>query len=185
MVGKLSAIVLAVFVTLCVPTAWTQENSSPPDPSQAPEDGKATPPTPTWSNKRNPQDRQARQGAESATARRVFEQLPAEDKQRVKENLKRWKDMPPEERDAMRLQEQQRRQKMLHETEASIEHSGLKLDADQHQVYVLRYAQERRKIEQKLRKEMEEKRKPLLEEMSERLKAEFSASPAASPAPKP
>ena len=120
--------------------------------------------------------------------RRFFEQLSPDQKKRVAENFDRWKNMPPEERDSMRDREHLRREKMAQEIEDSIHKSGLQLDADHREVYALRYAQERRKIEEQLRKEMESKRRPMMRDMLEHLKNEFShfgatPSPSASPSP--
>jgi len=92
--------------------------------------------------------------------------------------------MTPEEKNALRDREAFRRQKILQEIDKSITESGLQLDQDTRQMYVLRYSQERRKIEEKLQKDLEEKRKPLLEDMNNRLKEEFKAMHAnASPSP--
>ena len=51
------------------------------------------------------------------------------------------------------------------EIEEAIRSTGLQLDPDRRQVFVLRYAQERRKIEEQLRSEMEQKRQTMLREM--------------------
>ena len=127
--------------------------------------------------------------------RRFFEQLSPEQRQRIRDNLERWKNMPPEERNDMREREQFRREKIAQEIEESLRKSGLQLDTDHREVYALRYAQERRKIEDQLRKEVEARRRPMMRDMLERLKTEFnhfnstptlspsSASP--SPAAKP
>lgn len=92
--------------------------------------------------------------------------------------------MTPQERNALRDREAFRRQKIFQEIDKSITESGLQLDKDAREMYMLRYTQERRKIEEKLQKELEEKRKPLLEDMNARLKAEFKAmTPKPSPSP--
>ncbi len=49
------------------------------------------------------------------------------------------------------------------------------LDPERREMFVKRYTEERKKIEETLRKETEEKRGPRLEELRDRLKAEFSA----------
>lgn len=103
----------------------------------------------------------------------------------MRENFERWKKMPPEERDAMRGREQFRREKIAQEIDESIRKSGLHLDADHREVYALRYTQERRKIEEQLRREMEAKRRPMMRDMLERLKGEFSHTTAAAPSPSP
>jgi hypothetical protein len=47
--------------------------------------------------------------------------------------------------------------------------------------FAKRYGEERRKVEEQLRKEMEEKRKPLIKEVIARLKEEFSTAPLTPP----
>jgi catalase len=118
-------------------------------------------------------------------ARRIFEKFSPEERAHFRENFQRWKDMPDQEKGAMRDREQMRREKIAKEIEDSIQKSGLQLDADRREVYALRYAQERRKIEDKLRREMETKRDALLQEVLGRLKVEFSSSSAAATSPSP
>jgi catalase len=117
-------------------------------------------------------------------ARRIFEQLTPEQKQRLRDNFERWAKLPPDERNSLRDQEQVRREKIAREMEETIKKTGLNLDADRRQVFALRYAQERRKIEEQLRKEAEAKRQIMMRDMIERLKNEFKNNPAAvSPSP--
>ena len=104
------------------------------------------------------------------------------------ENFERWKALPPEERQALMMHEKMQREKIVHEIDEAIKKTGLQLDKDRREVFALRYTQERRKIEDQLRKEMEEKRRPLLQEMLGHLVSEFNTpplSPATSPAPTP
>lgn len=117
-------------------------------------------------------------------ARRIFEKLLPDERRRFGENFQRWNQMPPDEKSALRDREQFRRERIAQEIDNSIQKSGLPLDADRREVYALRYAQERRKIEEQLRKEMDAKRTVKLAEMLNRLKVEFSvAPPAVSPSP--
>lgn len=113
--------------------------------------------------------------------RRAFERLSPEEREKFRENFERWKNLPPDERRALRDGEQFRRQKIEREIDEAIKTSGLQLDADRRQVFALRYTQERRKIEEQIHKEIEQKRKPLLDAVVARLKTEFST--ASSPAP--
>jgi dsDNA-binding SOS-regulon protein len=120
--------------------------------------------------------------------RRKFELLTPEQREKLKENISRWKKLPAEERKHLRDYEGHRKERMAKEIETAIQESGLQLSEDQREVFALRYAQERRKIEMQLRKEMEEKRKPMLQDLNQRLKNEFASQsppPAASPAPAP
>ena len=119
------------------------------------------------------------------SAQQFFDRLTPEEKARFEENFERWKVMSPEERQALILREKNRRNKAAQEIEDAIKKSGLQLDKDRREVYALRYTQERRKIEEQLRKDMEEKRKPLVSDMVERLKVEFQPTPSPSPSPAP
>jgi len=126
-------------------------------------------------------------GGDFAQARKILQDLSPEQREKFMENFQRWQNMTPEERNALRDREIVRRQKILQEIDKSIAESGLQLDKDTREMYILRYSQERRKIEEKLQKEIEERRRPMLEDMNNRLKEEFKAMPAktASPSPAP
>jgi len=89
--------------------------------------------------------------------------------------------MPPEEQELFRDRELFRREKIAQEIQDAITKSGLRLDDDQREVYALRYAQERRKIEEALRQELDQKRQAMVGDMLTRLKIEFSATPPPSP----
>ncbi len=86
--------------------------------------------------------------------------------------------MTPEEQELFRDRELFRREKIAEEIQDALNKSGLKLDDDQREVYALRYTQERRKIEEALRKEMDQKRQLMVGDMLSRLKIEFSGTPA-------
>ena len=109
--------------------------------------------------------------------RRVFEQLSTDQQKKFLENLDQWKNMPAEERDLIRDRELLRREKIAQEIQASIINSGLHLNDDQREVYALRYTQERRKIEESIHQEIEQKRQSMVGEMQARLKVEFSTNP--------
>jgi flagellar biosynthesis GTPase FlhF len=112
---------------------------------------------------------------------KFFEHLPPEQQDKFRENFQRWQNMTQQEKNALREREALRRQKMLQEVDKAIKESGLQLDPQTRQMYVIRYTQERRAIEQALQKEMEAKRRPLVQDLTNRLNAEFKAM--ASPAP--
>lgn len=172
MAGKSGQLILlAACGLLAVPTVFAQDKASP-----APDD-KGLYVTPPPLAPKNPPGR----GDLDETRRRAFERLSPEEREKFRENFQRWKNLPPEERRALRDGEQFRRQKIEREIDEALKTSGLQLDADRRQVFALRYTQERRKIEEQIRKEIEQKRKPLLEAVVARLKTEFST--ASSPAP--
>lgn len=146
-----------------------QEPSASPSPSEAPA-GPGKPP---------------RNKIDGPMARKIFESLPPDQQEKLRDNYQRWQQMSPEERKELREREQQRRQKMLKEIDEAIKQSGLQLDEQTRAAYAARYAEERRAIEEKVQREMEEKRRPLIQDLINRLKKEFqgkSAQPSASPA---
>ena len=83
--------------------------------------------------------------------------------------------MSPQEQELYRDKELFRRKQIAQEIQAAIQKSNLKLDEDQREVYALRYTQERRKIEESLRKEMDQKRQIMVDAMLSHLKVEFNA----------
>ncbi len=115
------------------------------------------------------------QGPEFGNVRRALEALTPEQRQRFIENLKRWSNLPPEEKKALADRDGIRRKKIAEEIDRAISESGLTLDGDRRALFAKRYGEERRKVEEQLRKELEEKRQPLVKEIIARLKAEFSA----------
>jgi len=110
-------------------------------------------------------------------ASRLFEQLSPDQKKKFLDNLDQWKSMSPEEQELMRDRELFRREKIALEIQQALGKSGLHLDDDQRAVYILRYTQERRKIEEALHKEMDAKRQVMVDAMLARLKVEFSSPP--------
>jgi hypothetical protein len=111
-------------------------------------------------------------------ARHLFEQLSPDQKNKFLDNLDQWKAMSPEEQELFRDRELFRREKIAQEIKEAINKSGLKLDDDQREVFALRYTQERRKIEEALHKEMDQKRQSMVGDMLSRLKVEFTGTPA-------
>jgi dsDNA-binding SOS-regulon protein len=115
----------------------------------------------------------------------MFDQLTPDQKSKFLDNLNQWKAMSPEEQELFRDRELFRRQKIASEIQDALGKSGLHLDDDQREVYVLRYTQERRKIEEALHKEMDHQRQVMVADMLARLKVEFSATPTPGPATPP
>ena len=117
---------------------------------------------------------------EFGNVRRALEALTPEQRQRFIENLKRWSSLPPEEKKVLADREGVRRKKIAEEIDLAIGNAGLTLEGERRSLFARRYVEERRKLEEQLRKELEEKRQPLLKELTARLKAEFSSeTPAA------
>jgi hypothetical protein len=127
-----------------------------------------------------PLARQPGQGSpEFGNVRRALEAMTPEQRQRFIENFKRWANLPPEQRKALADRDAVRRQKIAEEIDKAIAETGLTLEPARRAQFARRYNEERRKIEEQLRKEMEAKRQPLVKEMIGRLKDEFAAKPEA------
>lgn len=108
-------------------------------------------------------------------ARKEWETMPPERREQFRKNFERWKNMPEEARQALRRAEQQRRRRLRDHADRALNDSKLQLDEQQSEAYKQRYIRERIKIEKALREELEAKRKPLLEELSARLKKDFQS----------
>jgi len=116
-----------------------------------------------------------------------------DERQRFRSNAERWLQMAPEERRLLRDLEAQRRERIQRETDAALRQSGLELEAERRAQFERRYIEERRRIEQQLRRDIEERRRRELAPVVEQLKKEFGqqkasphatvrpANPAASP----
>lgn len=89
--------------------------------------------------------------------------------------------LPPDKRQTLLGMDDERRKFAREEIERAISDTGLQLDEEKRMAFVKRYFEERRAIEEKLRKESDEKRRQLLGEMRARLKKEFETA-AAKPA---
>jgi len=81
--------------------------------------------------------------------------------------------MSPQERQIMRQRENLRRERIRRETEAALRDSGLLLDPERRDLFESRYIQERRKIEQGLRHQIETERQQQLPALIQQLKNEF------------
>jgi hypothetical protein len=118
--------------------------------------------------------------------------MSPEDRMRLQSNAERWLRLPPEEQRVLREREMMRRQRIQREADAALKQSGLQLEAEKREAYQRRYLQERRRVEQQLRQDMEDRRQRELAPVLERLNREFqepqksgATSPAASTAPAP
>ncbi len=110
------------------------------------------------------------------SVRKAVEALSPEQKKRFGENLMRWANLSPEEKKALREREAVRQKYIEQEVTAALAASGLRLEGERRAQYVRRFAEERQKIEEQLRNEMMERRKPMVRDLVGRLKAEFANS---------
>jgi Spy/CpxP family protein refolding chaperone len=111
---------------------------------------------------------------EMQNVRRAIEALSPEQRKRFEENFHKWANLPPEEKKSLRDREEMRRKRMADDIEQALASSGLSLTEEQKAHFARRYAEERRKLEEELRREMNEKRKPGIENIVSQLSREFS-----------
>ena len=121
---------------------------------------------------------------EFANVRKALEALTPEQRARFIENFKRWANLSPEERKNLADRETFRRKKMEEDIDQAISAAGLQLEGERRAAFAKRYGEERRKLEEGLRKDWDEKRQPLLKELIAKLKTEFTV-PTAVAAPTP
>ncbi|PYK13719.1 MAG: hypothetical protein DME65_00920 [Verrucomicrobia bacterium] len=99
--------------------------------------------------------------------------MPPGARQNFQRNAERWLRMTPEERNVMRQRENLRRETIRRETEAALRDSGLHLSPQERAQFESRYIQERRKVEQTLRQQIESERQQQLPALIQQLKKEF------------
>ena len=94
--------------------------------------------------------------------------------------------MTPEQRNLMRQRENMRRQTIKREADAAVRDSGLQLDAQERARFQSRYIQERRRVEQSLRQQLESERQKEIPALIQQLRKEFQIDePGKSPVTKP
>ena len=127
---------------------------------------------------------QGRPPAQSARERWLA--MPPGARQDFQRNAERWLRMSPEERNVLRQRENLRRETIRRETETALRDSGLRLNPQERAQFESRYIQERRKVEQTLRQQIESERQQQLPALIKQLKKEFQIDqPTKGPAAKP
>lgn len=175
--------VLAAFVLMAAAGATLAQTPASQTTSPAPQ----TPPKKegkpgNWSPGVHPNE-VGPNGPAYENVRKAIEALTPEQRKKFQENMIRWMNLSPEEKKALRDREEVRKKWMEQETDAAIQESGLQLEGERREMFIKRYSEGRRAIEEQLRKEMNEKRKPMLHDLISRLRSEFSsdtATPSAS-----
>ncbi len=174
--------------SLALPALAQPAPPPPPAGENSPEEGKSPAgPEPRKGPPGKRGDGEAGRG-ESPEERfkRKLDKLSPEDRERFKQNWERWKKMGEKERDELRERADQEQERIRRTIDDAIARAGLTLDKDQREVFALRYRQERRKIEEDLRREFEKVRSVRIDRALEKLKAEFTpANPAGETAPSP
>ena len=93
--------------------------------------------------------------------------------------------MSPQERDVLRQRENLRQAQIKRETEAALRDSGLRLDQEKRSQFESRYIQERRRMEQTLRQQIESERQKEIPALIQQLKREFQLEPSGGAKAKP
>src|SRR5256886_1109243 len=112
--------------------------------------------------------------------------LPPAARQNFQRNAERWMQMSTAERNVLRQRENLRREMIKRETEAALRDSGLRLSPQERGQFESRYIQERQKVEQTLRQQIETERQKEIPALIQELKKEFQIDqPGKSPVARP
>jgi len=106
--------------------------------------------------------------------RKAFEQLSAEQQERILQNFRRWQDLSQDEKEVLRQRERVQRQKLEASINEAYQKSGLQLNDEQRAQFRKRYLQERRRLEEQIVHDEQEKRQAGNSAIIESLKKEFS-----------
>src|SRR6478736_344114 len=116
--------------------------------------------------------------------------MPPDARQNFQRNAQLWMQMTPEQRNLMRQRENTRQQIMTRDADAAVRDSGLQLNPQERARFESRYIQERRKVEQSLRQQIQTERQKEIPALIQQLRKEFQidepgkssvTKPAASP----
>jgi hypothetical protein len=106
--------------------------------------------------------------------RKAFDQLSAEQQERILQNFRRWQDLSQDEKEVLRQRERVQRQKLETSITEAYQKSGLQLNDEQRAQFRKRYLLERRRLEEQLVHDEQEKRQIGNSAIIEMLKKEFS-----------
>ncbi|MEI6713593.1 MAG: hypothetical protein WCO60_07565 [Verrucomicrobiota bacterium] len=112
---------------------------------------------------------------ETDSLKNAVRSLSHDQKQRVQENIKTWKQLGPDQQEALRQRENVLRKQVAEEIEPLVKD----LTPEQREAFTHRYMEERRKLQLALRQEMEARRKAAVSELQKRLKQETPETDAA------
>ena len=113
--------------------------------------------------------------------RKAFDQLSPEQQERILQNLRRWQDLSTDEREVLRQRERVQKQKQEASINEAYVKSGLQLNEEQRSMFRRRYLQERRRLEEQLVREIQEKRQIGNAAIIDSLKKEFTLGKASAP----
>ena len=103
--------------------------------------------------------------------------MSPEQRERFEKNLKRWRELPPEVRAELRKNSDFRRNQMHREIDDAVAKTGLELSPERKKLFAEKFTNERRAIEEELRKERDRKRSEAIGKLIENLREEFKAMP--------
>lgn len=176
MAGKLIAFIGAsTLASAGLINAHEQGASDPGGPPSSP-----SPKRHGWFDKEHGSDGMRRPPGDPAdfekfnNVRKAIEALTPEQRKRFEENVQRWSNLSPEEKKALSDRDTFRRKKIAEDIDAALKDAGLSLDGERRELFAKRYGEERHKIEEQIRKEIDQKREPLLKEIIAKLKLEFA-----------
>jgi hypothetical protein len=120
-----------------------------------------------------PPSGQAQRQPSGQSVRERWLAMPPDARQNFQRNAQLWMQMTPEQRNLMRQRENMRRQIMTRDADAAVRDSGLQLNPQERARFESRYIQERRKVEQSLRKQIETERQKEIPALIQQLRKEF------------
>jgi hypothetical protein len=174
-------------IALCTPALLLAQERPPVDPLATPAPAAKTTPGPQsrFEGRHDGEGRREGEGfgqrrpgffggPEAEKSRQAFQQMSPEQRERFMTGLKQFAELPPEKKMEIFQRSEYLRKKIAEDIETAIKESGLNLSADNKKKFTERYMEERKKIEEDLRKEMEELRKPKVAALIEKLKHEFA-----------
>src|SRR4029450_4511185 len=99
--------------------------------------------------------------------------MPPDARQNFRRNAELWMQMTPEQRNLMRQRENMRRQIIPRDADAAGRGGGRQLNPQERARFESRYIQERRKVEQTLRQQIETERQKEIPALIQQLRKEF------------
>src|SRR6516164_7734905 len=143
----------------------------------------AAPHGPPPSQAHGPSSGQPQGGPSGQSVRERWLAMPPDARQNFQRNAQIWNQRSPEQRNLVRQRETTRRQIITREADAAARDSGLQLNSQQRAQFESRYIQERRKVEQSLRQQIETERQKEIPALIQQLRKEFQLDePGKSPA---
>ena len=156
-------ILLTIAGLSLVGAAFAHDQPMPPLPPDGPQDG--APPHRRKGDDFNKFNEKA--------IREKLEKLPPDQRHRAMEKFRDWRDMPSDKQAHFRFMQGEREKRMQAAVDSIISSNSLTLDETQKQRITEIYKRERRKLEEQLRAEMDQKREQRLPELQQSIMKAF------------